>query len=91
MSITVLIGLFFSIITIKLVITLENMQSIMMIGGIRNSAAYIVASNIVETRKLTLIRLTIRILSKVSTVILCLQGFYPDTRSQLLVNDDGKK
>jgi hypothetical protein len=90
MSITVLIGLFFSIITIKLAITLENRHSIMMIGGIRNSAAYLVASNTVKTRKLTLIRLTIRILSKVSTVILYLQGFYPDIRPQLLVNDDGK-
>ena len=90
MSITVLIGLFFSIITIKLVIILENRQSIMMIGGIRNSAAYIVASDAVKTRKLTLMKLTIRILSKVSTVILCLQGFYPDIRPQLLVNYDGK-
>ena len=88
MSITVLIGLFFSIITIKLAITLENRQSIMMIGGIRNSAAYLVACITVKTRKLTLIRLTIRILSKVSTVILCLQGFYPEIRPQLLVNDD---
>lgn len=86
MSITVLIGLFFSIITIKLVITLENRQGTMMIGKLRNSAAYIVASDTVETRKLTLIRLTIRILSKVSTVILYLQGFYPEIRPQLLVN-----
>jgi len=91
MSITVLIGLFFSIITIKLVITLENRQSIIMIGGIHNSAAYIMASNTVRTRKLTLIKLTIRILSKLSTVILCLQGFYPDIRPQLLVNYDSKK
>jgi hypothetical protein len=91
MSITVLIGLFFSIITIKLVIILENRQSIMMIGGLRNSSAYIVARDTVETRKLTLIRLTIRILSKVSTVILCLQGFYPDIRPQPVVNYDSNK
>ena len=91
MSITVLIGLFFSIITIKLVITLENRQSIMIVGGIRNSGVYIVASDTVKTRKLTLIKLTIRILSKVSTAILYLQGFYPDIRPQLLVNYDSKK
>ena len=34
MSITVLVGLFFSIIAIKLVMTLESRQSILVIGGL---------------------------------------------------------
>jgi hypothetical protein len=91
MSITVVVGLFFSIITIKLVMTLENRRSILMIGGLRNSATYIVASDTVETRRVILIRLAIRILSKVSTAILCLQGFYPDIRPQLDTNYGSNK
>ena len=91
MSITVLVGLFFSIIAIKLVMTLESRQSILVIGGLYNTAADLVARDTIETHKVTLMRLTIRILSKVSIAILCLQGFYPEIRPQLVTGHFSNK
>lgn len=82
MSITVLVGLFFSIIATKLVMTIENRQSIMFISGLYNVPANVpadlIVSDTIGTHKLTLMKLTIRILYRVSMAIFYLQGLYPE-------------
>jgi hypothetical protein len=75
MSITVLVGLFFSIIATKLVMTIENRQSI--ISGLYNVPVDLIVSDTIGTHKLTLMKLTIRILYRVSMAIFYLQGLYP--------------
>jgi hypothetical protein len=67
MYITVLVGLFFSIIATKLVMTIENRQSI--ISGLYNVPVDLIVSDTIGTHKLTLMKLTIRILYRVSMVI----------------------
>src|SRR5215211_2128944 len=69
MSITVLVGLFFSIIATKLVMTIENRQSIMSISGLYNVPVDLIVSDTIGTHRLTLMKLTIRILYRVSMVI----------------------
>ena len=76
MSITVLVGLFFSIIATKLVMTIENRQSI--INGLYNVPVDLIVSDTIGTHKLTLMKLTIRILYRVSMAIFYLQGLYPE-------------
>jgi hypothetical protein len=76
MSITVLVGLFFSIIATKLVMTIENRQSI--ISGLYNVPVDLIVSDTIVTHKLTLMKLTIRILYRVSMAIFYLQGLYPE-------------
>ena len=51
MSITVLVGLFFSIIATKLVMmTIENRQSIMFISGLYNVPADLIVTDTIETQ-----------------------------------------
>jgi hypothetical protein len=77
MSITVLVGLFFSIIATKLVMmTIENRQSI--ISGLYNVPVDLIVSDTIGTHKLTLMKLTIRILYRVGMAIFYLQGLYPE-------------
>lgn len=76
MSITVLVGLFFSIIATKLAMTIENRQSI--ISGLYNVPVDLIISDTIVTHKLTLMKLTIRILYRVSMAIFYLQGLYPE-------------
>jgi hypothetical protein len=76
MSITVLVGLFFSIIATKLVMTIENRQSI--INALYNVPVDLIVSDTIGTHKLTLMKLTIRILYRVSMAIFYLQGLYPE-------------
>ena len=78
MSITVLVGLFFSIIATKLMMTLENRQSIMFISGLYNVPADLIVSDTIRTHRLTLMKLTIRTLYRVSRAIFYLQGLYPE-------------
>ena len=78
MSITVLVGLFFSIIATKLVMTIENRQSIMSISGLYNVPVDLIVSDTIGTHRLTLMKLTIRILYRVSMAIFYLQGLYPE-------------
>jgi hypothetical protein len=77
MSITVLVGLFFNIIATKLVMTIENRQSII-ISGLYNVPVDLIVSDTIVTHKLTLMKLTIRILYRVSMAIFYLQGLYPE-------------
>jgi uncharacterized protein (DUF486 family) len=79
MSITVLVGLFFSIIATKLVMmSIENRQSIMFISGLYNVPADLIVSDTIGAHRLTLMKLTIRILYRVSMAIFYLQGLYPE-------------
>ena len=58
--------------------TIENRQSIMFISGLYNAPADLIVSDTIGTHKLTLMKLTIRILYRVSMAIFCLQGLYPE-------------
>jgi hypothetical protein len=91
MSITVLVGLFFSIVAIKLVMTIENKQNLMIISGIYNIPGELVVSDTIGTHKLTLLKLTIRILLRVSMAIFCLQGIYPEIKPPLVITHSSIK
>ena len=89
MSITVLVGLFFSIIATKLVMTIENRQSI--ISGLYNVPVDLIVSDTIVTHKLTLMKLTIRILYRVSMAIFYLQGLYPEISFTPVISHSNNK
>jgi hypothetical protein len=83
MTITALVGLSFSIISIRLMMIIESRQSFMNISESYNMPVDLVLGETRGAHKLTLMKLMARVLSKVSTVIFCLQGLYPEIRSPL--------
>ena len=83
MTITALVGLSFSIIAIRLMMIIESRQSFMNIRESYNMSVDLVLGETRGTHKLTLMKLMAGVLTKVSTVIFCLQGLYPEIRSPL--------
>jgi hypothetical protein len=90
MSITVLVGLFFNIIALKLVMINESRRTII-VGGLYSIPADIVSGKTIGAHKLTLLNVAIRILSKLSMAIFCLQGLYPEIRSPLITEHSSNK
>jgi hypothetical protein len=90
MSITVLVGLFFSIISLKLVMIIESRRTII-VGGLYSIPADIGSVRTIGVHKLTLINVAIRILSKLSMAIFCLQGLYPEIKSPLITDHPSNK
>lgn len=90
MSITVLVGLFFNIIALKLVMIIESRRTIF-VGGLYSMPADIVSGKTIEAHKLTILNVAIRILSKLSMAIFCLQGLYPEIRSLLISEHSSNK
>lgn len=70
--------------------TIESRQSII-VGGLYSIPADIVAGKTIGAHKLTLMNMTIRILSKLSMAIFCLQGLYPEIKSPLITSHSSNK
>ena len=83
MTITALVGLSFSIIAIRLVMIIESRQSFTNTFESYDIHLELVTCNTRGMRKLTLMKLIARILSKVSMAIFCMQGLYPEIRCPL--------
>ena len=83
MTITGLVGLSFSIIAIRLMMIIESRQSFTNTCELSNIPLELVACKTRRMRKLTLMKLMARVLSKVSMAIFYLQGLYPEIRSPL--------
>jgi hypothetical protein len=83
MSITVLVGLFFNII-------IESRRTII-VGGLYSIPADIGSGKTIGAHKLTLLNVAIRILSKLSMAIFCLQGLYPEIKSPLITEYPSNK
>ena len=90
MSITVLVGLFFNIIFLKLVMIIESRRTII-VGGLYSIPADIASGKTIRAHKLTLLNVAIRILSKLSMAIFCLQGLYPEIKSPLITEHPNNK
>jgi hypothetical protein len=78
MSITILVGLFFSMIAIRLIMTIESTQGIIACRLYHIPADRVVGLAI-GVHKLALMKMSIRILSKASLVMFSMQGIYPET------------
>jgi hypothetical protein len=83
MSIIFLVALFFSMIAIRLMMTIESTQGIIACGLYQIPADRVVDIAI-GVHKLALMKMSIRILSKVSVVMFNMQGIYHETILQCL-------
>ena len=90
MSITFLVGIFFNMISLKLVMIIENRRTII-VGGLYSIPADIGSGKTIGAHKLTLINMAIRILFKLSMAIFYLQGLYPEIKSPLISEHPSNK
>ena len=85
MTITALVGLSFSIIAIRLMMIIESRQSFTNTCESYDIPLELVACKTRRIRRLTLMKLMARVLSKVSMAIFCLQGLYPEISLRCLL------
>jgi hypothetical protein len=69
---------------------IESRRTII-VGGLYSIPADIGSVKTIGVHKLTLINVAIRILSKLSMAIFCLQGLYPEIKSPLITDHPSNK
>jgi hypothetical protein len=69
---------------------IESRRTII-VGGLYSKPTDIGSGKTIGDHKLTLLNVAVRILSKLSMAIFCLQGLYPETKSPLITEHRSNK